>query len=406
MKFTHMAIFMTILGVKAFGECELKEPNQVLNLIKLNHPSIMLNKAKVDTSKESITMASESPNPELDLSTVAGKSEGVHTAEHTLEIKHRFELGGKRDSRIQVATNSFKTAKAFSRYQNESTIIDVVIKLHRLRQVHELIPLYEESLQAFSKILVALKKRKSLSPEQQVERGTLELATNDYKLKISQLDSEKINLNKHLSFFMGSTCLIPKLALPPSPNLDETFAPKSSLSSYSKLEAARLFVETAKSSLELQKSNATPDLRIGPTYKMDKEGANEVNSLGLALSIDLPVFNTNSAGKAKAAKELIAAKLSLKYIQDESLLDLEAWIAKYKRFSHSLKTIANKEDLERKHQKIERLFKRGIISTSLVIESHRQLIEFSNTRFDFEQGAVEALWEIYKINGEIQTKKI
>ena len=65
-----------------------------------------------------------------------------------------------------------------------------------------------------------------------------------------------------------------------------------------------------------------------------------------------------------------------------------------------------KEKLEKKHRKIESLFKRGIISTSLVIESHRQLIEFFNTRFEFENGATEALWNIYKLNGEIENKKL
>ena len=42
----------------------------------------------------------------------------------------------------------------------------------------------------------------------------------------------------------------------------------------------------------------------------------------------------------------------------------------------------------------------------MIIESHRQLIEFANTRNEFELGAAEALWNIYKINGTVFTEKL
>ena len=96
----------------------------------------------------------------------------------------------------------------------------------------------------------------------------------------------------------------------------------------------------------------------------------------------------------------------LENIKTESELDIEAWVTKYNQYRNSLNTIADKKRLERKHRKIEALFRRGIISTSLVIESHRQLTEFFTTRFDFELGAVEALWNIYKLNGQINKVKL
>ena len=122
--------------------------------------------------------------------------------------------------------------------------------------------------------------------------------------------------------------------------------------------------------------------------------------------MDLPILNINGGGRAKASKDVLAASLNLRNIKQESKLDIQSWVQKYNQYKDSLKTIANKEKLEKKHRKIESLFKRGIISTSLVIESHRQLIEFFNTRFEFENGATEALWNIYKLNGEIENKKL
>ncbi len=122
--------------------------------------------------------------------------------------------------------------------------------------------------------------------------------------------------------------------------------------------------------------------------------------------MDLPILNLNWGGRDQAAKEVITASINLRNIRTEAQLDLAFWLEKYQQFKTSLKTIANRDHLEKKHKKIEALFKRGIISTSLVIESHRQLIEFSNTRYEFEGGAAEALWNIYKLNGQIEDKTL
>ncbi len=406
MKGIFSLIFVSLIGSNSYASCNVNNANEILNLIKKNHPKITLNAKRSIVLEQSIEVANQVPNPELDAQTSRGLNDNAEDFSTSLSIKHTFELGGKRDSRVNLAKTYLETGKSLAIDENENTIIDVVKKMNRLRQVYELIPLYEESLDAFNKILRTIKRRKSLSPEKQVERETLALATNDYKLKIARLQSEKVDLNKHLSFFMGSTCKIPQKALPYKINLNEKFEMNSNITNYSKLKTAKFALEMAKANLALEKSNAYSNLQVGPTYGFDKLKEGNSSSVGVAITIDLPLLNTNAGGKLRAAKEVISANSNLKNVKDESVLDLESWITKYNHFKRSLRTIANKNDLEKKHQRIEALFRRGIISTSLVIESHRQLIEFSNTRFDFEQGAIEALWNIYKINGDITNKAI
>ncbi len=394
------------LNFQVNSSCSLKDANDVLGLIKKNHPQITLNKAKKHAIEKLLEKASQSPNPELNINSSFGDSiEGdVYTT--SLSLQHVLELGGKQSARMKVAEKSIKARKSFSGLEDQRSLIDAVLKLHRLRQVHELIPLYKESLNAFNKILKTLKRRRSLSPEQEVESETLALASNDYKLKISQLNSEKDNLEKHLSYYMGKKCTLPMEVLPSSVDLEKKFQKGQTIEKDKKVNAAKNLLELAKATLDLEKSNSYPNLKIGPTYEYEKVNIRGSTRMGLSLTIDLPLFNINSGGRAKAVRDIVSAEVNLKNSQIESSLDLEAWILKYNEFKFSLKTIANKNDLERKHRKIENLFKRGIISTSLVIESHRQLIEFSNTRFEFEQGATEALWNIYKMTGKIKDQKI
>ena len=385
--------------------CPFNDPSELFALVKKNHPQILLNDAELESLKGEIEVAKQRVNPEFDGESTLGESLGRKIYTTSVSLKHTFELGSKRDARIKLATKGIEFGKEQTRSQNEDALIDSIVKLHRLRQVYELIPIYKEALETFEKIHRSFVKRKSLSPQQQVEKETLGLAISDYKLNVSQLEAEQVNLNRHLSFFLGQECTIPFKALPTKISSKNKIE-NESLGNYSTLSAARKLVEVANAEYERESSLSIPNVQIGPVYEFEKDGITNTQTVGIALTMDIPFLNTNSGGKARALKGVNAAKIRLRNTQMESQIDLKSWQTKYLNFSNSLKGIASRDELEKKHHKIEALFKRGIISTSLVIESHRQLISFYITRFEFEKGAVEALWNIYKINGEFNKYEI
>ncbi len=270
MKFKFVMLYAFLFSTNSFAvnssaQCNLKTPNDILSLVKKNHPQILLNAAKGAALEESISVAKQRPNPELDAeSTFADSIEGnIYT--NSISLQHVFELGGKRSSRVELAQKTFKTGMAIARHENQHVIVLTVLKLHRLRQIYELIPYYEESLRAFNKILRTLKRNRSLSPEKQVERETLELASNDYKLKIAQLISERMSLSRHLTFFMGTNCTIPRTALEYNVNMNEDFSSDLNFDKYAKLNAAKFALEMSQANLGLEKSNSYPNLQIGPT---------------------------------------------------------------------------------------------------------------------------------------------
>lgn len=389
------------MNSKALASCEIKGANEFLGILKKNHPAINYNASSEKSIMNVIDVAEQRPNPELDADVIKGNSIDGDVTTTSLSLKHTFELGGKRDSRIDLAKKFVEESKNKLRGSNEDIIIDSVVKSYRLRQVYELLPIYDEAYRAIGKILKIKQKRKSLSPEEQVEKETLVLATNDYKLKVARLNSERINLSRHLSFFLGKNCTIPKRALPRKVDLSKSFSNATEYTRYAKLREAKSGVELAQAKLNLEDSKAIPDLKIGPTFENESVKGKTYQSFGVALTMDLPLFNRNNGQRAQSSNELLRASVNLRNVEREASLDLQSWIDKYNAFRSSLKLTANQADLEVKHQKIERLFERGIISTAMVIESHRQLIEFANTRYEFELGAVEALWNVYKLNGTV-----
>ena len=60
----------------------------------------------------------------------------------------------------------------------------------------------------------------------------------------------------------------------------------------------------------------------------------------------------------------------------------------------------DKKAIEEKHNKIERLFFNGLVSSSLVIEAHRQLFDLEEKRNETEREAVEALGQVYIIDNQ------
>lgn len=398
-------IFFITTKIQAITFCNIKKTSEILPLLKRNHPKIIQNNAYLDFIKQETLAAKIRPNPELEGQTSVGESLGKVIYSTSLSLKHVFELGGKRQARINVAERKIEVESEESRNKNEDILIKTIIKLHRLRQIYELIPLYKEALDTFKEIRKNFVKRKYLSPEQQVEKETLGIAISDYQLNISKIDSEKVNLNRHLSFFIGKECQIPQEALPRKVLANKKKIGKDKIA-YSTLAAAQKRLELAKLNYKKEKAEAFSNLLIGPRYKFQKENVSSSHTAGIAFTIDLPILNTNEGRKRQAVKGIHSAKVAYQNAKKESQIDLKVWKTKYNNFIKSLESIVSRDELEKKHHKIEGLFKRGIISTSLVIESHRQLLSFYAGRFEFEIGAVEALWNIYKINGEFYNNQL
>lgn len=404
--YTVSLLASSIFTESSLASCDFKTPNDLLESFKTSHPQVIENNSSINVSEKWVEVAKQRPNPEFQAQGMKGEEIDGDVDRISLSIMHTIELGGKRSSRIDFADSKRKQFKASAQDSNEDVLIDAILKAYRLRQVKELIPIYEEAYEAFNKILKVKLQRKSLSPEEQVEKETLVLATNDYRLKVSKLKSEKINLSRHLSFFVGKDCDLKQDSLPQKVDLTRSFNLKKETPNYSKLQVAINNLESAKMKLELERSKAYPDLNIGPAFETESINGKNYQSVGLSISMDLPILSTNSGSKSQALEQMNTARVRYKNIKREASLDLEAWIEKYNALGGSLKTIATREDLDKKHLKIEKLFKRGVISTAMIIESHRQLIEFANTRNEFELGAAEALWNIYKINGTVFTEKL
>ena len=68
---------------------------------------------------------------------------------------------------------------------------------------------------------------------------------------------------------------------------------------------------------------------------------------------------------------------------------------------NQIKNLPSKKTIDKKHQEVERFFKRGIIQTGLIIEVHRQMVEFEISKSELEMEAIQSKLEIFRLNGNI-----
>ena len=206
-----------------------------------------------------------------------------------------------------------------------------------------------------------------------------------------------------MAYFTHKNCKVPEKALPKKIKLNENFSTKTN--SYAKYKEAKEALHMAQADLELEKSNVYPDLKIGPSFQHQEIAGRSFQTYGVAIQMELPLFNTNKGRRLKGLKKIESAYEKFEHVKHESKLDLESWILKYQALTEALKSIETKQEISQSHQQMEKLFKRGVIPISLVVDSHKQLLDYMQTKFTYELDVVDSLWNIYKMNGDLFTKK-
>ncbi|MFG1481764.1 TolC family protein [Halobacteriovorax sp. HFRX-2_2] len=402
---SSVVILAMCIGLNTYGQsCRITDANEFLKKIKSNHQVNHLAKANEEILDGEINSANQVYNPEVETEVVSAGSNEISSM---IKLTQTFELGGKRGSRKAWAQRLKELGSLESKGEKEKVVLENILNMYRLRQIQELIPVYQESYDSLKKVLDKKSKiRKSLSPSQEVEYETLSFAMDDYYIRLSELIAEKANLQVHLKLNAGKNCVVTKSALPKLFKFKKINLKSLELKDSTDYKKGLAQLAVAKAEYDVAKSNAYSDLSIGPMYEYSKVDDEKEHAFGLSLTFDLPVFNTNDGAKAKGMAAVKKGEYQIRYDELDLQIDLRNWIQKYQRYQSVYKKMVSQAVLEKKHKRIEKLFDRGVISTSLIIEAHRQMVDFSIRRNDYEMGAVEALWNIYLLRGTILEEQI
>jgi cobalt-zinc-cadmium efflux system outer membrane protein len=379
-----------------------KSAQDLLQCARENHPDILKLKLGQSQTERLEAASAQRPNPELQVQSGfinITDNEGLATQASLL---HTWELGGKRNSRIQRARAELSETNASMRSLQEEISTRILLQLHRLRQVEEELLILNETAETFGKQVSLLKRRPSLTPDQDVSYSIFTLAKEDIELKAGGLEAEKKNLIQSLQIAIRSTADYSKSWLPSEdlkwPDLPAT--PKVSEIA-GRAQQAQAALNIAKADLETARSESWPDLKLGPFIETESSARIRTSSVGLAFSAPLPFFHFNGGGREFAQTGLTRAEESSKITHSVLTQERELERTRYEILVSRLKNSRWHQEYERRHRRIESLFQRGVLSAPMIIEAHRQIIEVQKTSHDLELRALSALAQILILDGKL-----
>lgn len=383
------------------SRCEsLTSYRDVLQCAVENSPQALQAKLLIEQNKNLIGLAGQRPNPEVSSQFLGGKA-GDDKYQYTqVNLAHTFELGGKRSARIKRSEMQVASTEFDLKLAQEQIYLRTYLAMIRLRQISSETEIYDDALATFERIQKQYRSRPRMTPEQRATYTIMDIAANDYKLRRKPLINEARDLERFLEQAIGRKLDVKKDFFP-------AFRKKwpristSNIENSLTLRKSLVDVELAKAELDEAKSDSWPDLKLGPSFETQSQGTQRINSLGLNLSFAIPIFHVNGAGRSFAAAGVSRAEMILASTRTAENQRLQVEIEKYNDAVASLESSISTSDLHKRHREVESAFANGVVPSSLIIEIHRQLADYSKSLSEQENSAIESLAEVYSIQGRL-----
>ncbi len=380
-----------------------QKPKDILQCILLNAPENQRGEIEILKHSAAEKTAAQRPNPEIDARILLGAGGNENDVLSEVNLYHPWELGGKRGGRIEKARGEKEVAVAEKKETLEEVAIQTVTTLHRLRQIRSELTTLDENHSTYQHIVSLFKNRPLLSPEQETSLVVFQLALDESRLKKTALKNEEIHMKADLKKRVGfeipiTTQLLPR---PPQPWPTIPIEQKNSVENWSRVKTAEAELKSAQASSRVARSDGWPTLKIGPSVETESPLTGTNAAVGIALATDLPFYQRNKGGKAEAVQGERLASLNLELIKKEGAAEKERLISEYNLNLQALRSARAQHAMEKKHKEIESLFERGLIPSTLMLETHRQIFDFQQELHQAELRGIEALWRIYALEGRL-----
>lgn len=362
-----------------------------LECVKTNEPAYT---TAMDGAKEASALENSAYrliNPEVGLEYIDGKLLGDVQREMNASLLFTLELGGKRAARAAVLNSEGLVLRADAFDQRIMALTELGGAFLRLNQLEREKDVLEESEETFRRIIRLYRSRGQLPPEQRVSLNAFELITLDYGRKILEADAELVRFRIRTAKLFGENAKGRPLDVGKF-ILDLKIAAKS-LDEWieNTPEMLRLRSEQRKSEGDLAVARAEmwPDLKIGPRIRQVTSGPLTYQAVGFTVSFPIPVLSWNGAlrNSRESTEKRIQAKTRWE-VQDIRA-KYAAMLTKLERIAKLLREIPTEADVHKKHLATESFFSRGLVGGALIIEAHRSLVEYYETKHALERQFLE-----------------
>ncbi|MBI4563358.1 MAG: TolC family protein [Planctomycetes bacterium] len=288
------------------GDLTLRE---AVALALLRSPDLATFGWEVRAREASVLQAGLPPNPGLSASVenlATSRKEEATTGgiQTTIQLGQLIELGGKRSSRIEVASRERDVAG----WEYEIRRIDLLSRVSQLfievLSAQRRIALMEEAVRLAEQSAAAVSERVKAGKVSPVEETKANVALSTARIGLERSKRELEASRKALSGTWGSRTPRFKSALgeldsvPAIPAIERL---TGLLDQNPTLALWAAEMSMRKAAVELARSHAIPDLTVAAGYRRyTVSGEDDVDAMVVGFSIPLPVFSRNQGGVREA----------------------------------------------------------------------------------------------------------
>ncbi|MBI4755696.1 MAG: TolC family protein [Betaproteobacteria bacterium] len=361
----------------------------------------------VRAAEADVLDAGQTPNPVLSYNRERlGGSPG--TLEQSWMLSQTFDLSGKRKLRRESAERRVEVASAANSQRRAELAAEIRRHFHEILFRQESVRITETWARRFIQVEGMVGKLARAGEATGYDQRRL---ARERKASEARLAGERADLARalaRLSTATGATngtptgpVVVGELLPPPLPAIETTL---SRLEQRPDLQALSRRAEAAELEGRAAKQGVMPDLTVGIGPKWVDNGFSRDNGVALSLSIPLPVFDRQQAGRQRAAAEAMQARAEYRLAHARAEGELrglgrQAEILRATAADYRARAVAASPDLLRI---AEAAYRGGESSLLELLDAYRGALEVEATALELEKRARDARIEYDLLTGSTE----
>jgi len=382
--------------VSDFSYCDdfcgphFRSPRELIQCIELNSPRILRAKA---IDQESIALPKQAhqwQNPTLNLQTVYAAPDNPNGSNVEASILFPLDFSGVQKARTKKAQLEVKERHVLGLIERQEVLRLNYLSLHRIRQLNSRIEVLEETVRSLKSRVHDFQIRPSLTPEQIVSRETFTLAIQDAQSRLSLLQQECHALVHDIEIEINSVWSPNPQNLPKSPRAWPTLSQLSELPDSPAKTRFSVMVQKEEANISVLRAEKRPVLSVGPFLGWSKLASTSGIQAGLVLQMPLPIIESYSGSIELADRGLVRVRAlfetGIRETQGEFNHNREIYEESIISLSRIESILTSKDRVKR----VEKLFKRGLISSTSYLGILQQDLLLREVRDELESRAINA----------------
>ncbi len=280
---------------------------EAVKLAIANNPELLAFKYETTSLEKKKIQAGLIPNPELnfDVEDIFGSKEIKDFSQLTLTGSQLFELGGKRGSRISLVEKEINSSHGNYELLKLNVVTNVKSAFFDLYRIQKQIEQQKRFVSLNEEILKTIQTRVEAGKTSPAEESKVKVVLINSRIELNRLQRNFASAQSKLNSLLGTTG---RNFFPSTDLYDNFFTPPdkagiiNAIDSIPSIRNLNNETNVRKAALELEKSQAIPDLSISGGIRYLNEL--KTNSFVLGASIPLPFFNRNQGNIQSAEVRL------------------------------------------------------------------------------------------------------